>query len=106
MAAEGQSPTGQGLPVLVDRLRRLLPVLSSKYHVKSLALFGSYVRQEQTAGSDLDILVEFDEPPSLLEFMRLETSLTESLGVKVDLVMKTALKPSIGKRILQELVPI
>jgi len=94
------------LPDFVDRLRRLLPGLSRQYHVKSLALFGSYVRQVQTAESDLDILVEFDEPPSLLEFIRLEALLAESLGVKVDLVMKAALKPAIGSRILQELVPV
>jgi hypothetical protein len=105
VAIEGSS-TGQGLPDFVDRLRRLLPGLSRKYHVKSLALFGSYVRQEQTEDSDLDILVEFDEPPSLFEFIRLETLLAESLGVKVDLVMKAALKPAIGSRILQELVPV
>ena len=100
------SLTGAGLPDLLDRLRRLLPGLSGKYHVKSLALFGSFVRQEQTPESDLDILVDFDEPPSLLEFVRLETLLTESLGVKVDLVMKAALRPAIGNRILQELVPV
>jgi len=83
-----------------------LPDLARRYHVKSLALFGSYVRQEQTAQSDLDLLVEFDEPPSLLEFVRLERTLSESLGIKVDLVMKTALKPGIGRRIMQEIVPV
>ncbi len=106
MIATEESSAGEQLPDFIERLRRLLPGLSSKYHVRSLALFGSYVRQEQTADSDLDVLVEFDEPPSLIEFLQLETLLAESLGVKVDLVMKAALRPAIGSRILQELVPV
>jgi predicted nucleotidyltransferase len=91
---------------LIDALRSLLPALSAQYHIRSLALFGSYARQEQTAQSDLDVLVEFEEPPSLFEFIRLERQLSEELGVKVDLVMKTALKPAIGRRIMQEMVPV
>ena len=52
------------------------------------------------------MLVEFREAPSLFEFLDLEYCLSDLLGVKVDLVMKSALKPAIGRRILQELVPI
>jgi predicted nucleotidyltransferase len=106
MEGAASSRTSMALADLIDRLRALLPDLSVQYHVRSLALFGSYVRAEQTDGSDLDVLVEFDEPPSLFEFIRLERLLAESLGVKVDLVMKTALKPAIGHRILQEIVPV
>jgi len=106
MVATKKSSPGPGLSEFIERLRKLSPSLSREYHVRSLALFGSYVRQEQTADSDLDILVEFDEPPSLFEFIRLETHLAESLGVNVDLVMKAALKPAAGRRILQELVPV
>ena len=91
---------------LVDKLRTLLPELAAEYHVSSLALFGSYAREEQNDASDLDLLVEFSEPPSLLEFIRLERELSETLGIKVDLVMKTALKPAIGSRILQEIVQV
>ena len=84
-------------------LRARLPTLARDYRVKTLGLFGSYVRHEQTPDSDLDVLVEFDEPPSLFEFIRLEYQLSELLGVKVDLVMKDALRPGIGQRILEEL---
>jgi predicted nucleotidyltransferase len=83
-----------------------LPELAKEYHVKALGLFGSYVRREQTPQSDLDVLVEFDEPPSLFEFIRLENQLSDLVGLKVDLVMKEALKPAIGRRILQECVPV
>ncbi len=97
------SPT---LAPLLAALRTRLPKLAEQYHVRSLGLFGSYVRNEQRAGSDLDVLVEYDEAPSLFEFIRLENELSELLKVKVDLVMKDSLKPAIGQRILAEAVPV
>jgi predicted nucleotidyltransferase len=51
-------------------------------------------------------LVEFQEAPSLLTFLRLEHDLSDILDVKVDLVMKDALRPTIARRILSELVPV
>lgn len=63
------------------------------------------MREEETDGSDLDLLVEFTEAPSLFRFIELENLLTAELGVDVDLVMKDALKPRIRQRILQELEP-
>jgi hypothetical protein len=69
-------------------------------------LFGSYVRDEQGPHSDVDVLVEFDEVPSLFEFIRLEDELARVLGRRVDLVMRDALKPGIGRMILQEVVPV
>ena len=42
-----------------QRLRGLVPTLASQFDVEMLALFGSYIRREQKAGSDLDILVTF-----------------------------------------------
>lgn len=56
--------------------------------------------------SDLDVLVEFEQAPSLFEFVRLEREIAHVLGVKVDLVMKSALKPAIGEHILREIVPV
>lgn len=54
----------------------------------------------------MDILVEFIRAPSLLEFIRMEDELSEKLGIKVDLVMKKALKIHIGRKILGEVIPI
>jgi uncharacterized protein len=89
------------------KITKLLPELREKYGVKELWLFGSVVRGEARKGSDLDILVEFDNPHlSLLEFVGLEIYLSEILGIKVDLVEKNALKPTIGKRVLEEAVPV
>lgn len=78
--------------------------LGEQYDVHSLGVFGSFVRGEAAADSDLDILVEFSTPPTLFEFVRLQDDLSDRLGVNVDLVMKSALKPDIGKRILEEVI--
>jgi hypothetical protein len=76
--------------------------LEKTYKVRSIGVFGSYVRSEQKKKSDVDIMVEFNETPGLLRFVELEQHLENLLGVKVDLVTKEALKPRIGKRILEE----
>lgn len=88
------------------KLAAYKPVLAEKYNVSEIGIFGSYVRGEQKQKSDLDLLVVFAKSISLLEFIHLENELSALLGVKVDLVMKTALKPRIGKHILEEVVPV
>ena len=80
--------------------------LREKFKVKNIGVFGSYVRGEQKGSSDVDVLVEFDDPIGLFEFMKLENYLSDLLGVKVDLVSKKALKPHIGERILEEVIMI
>ena len=87
-------------------LREHLPELRKQYGVSYLGLFGSHLRGEETEDSDLDVLVEFDQSISLFEFVRLQHHLSDLIGVEVDLVMKTALKPYIGKRILREVVAV
>ena len=87
-------------------LKQSMPEITNRYKVKSLGIFGSYVRGDVKRSSDLDILVEFHQAPSLLEFVRMEDDLSSKLGIKVDLVMKKSLKPHIGRRILAEVVPV
>lgn len=87
-------------------IRQHLPELSKEYSISYLGIFGSYVRGEQKEDSDLDILVEFSKTPDLFEFIGLKQDLSDMLGVKVDLVMKDALKPTIGKRIMEEVVQV
>jgi predicted nucleotidyltransferase len=87
-------------------LKKQMPELAERYKVKSLGIFGSYVRKEHSRRSDLDILVEFEQAPDLFEFMDLEEHLAKQLGVKVDLVPRRALKGDIGARILREVVPV
>ena len=76
--------------------------LKNEYGVKNRGIFGSYVRGEQTDQSDVDILVDLEKPIGLLGLARLNRNISELLGVKVDLTTRNALKPHIGKRILQE----
>jgi len=78
--------------------------LEAKYKLKEIGIFGSYVKNKQRKTSDLDVLVEFKETPTLIKFVNLENYLSGLLGVKVDLVMKKALKPNIGRVILEEVV--
>ena len=103
---EGKSPSQNNLEAVLHTLKAVLPDLEKSHGVKSLGVFGSYARGESKRRSDLDLLVEFNRVPTMFEFVRLERHLTDILGVKVDLVMKTALKPEIGKRILSEVVPV
>ena len=91
---------------LRSRLRQELPALAQRYGVASLGVFGSYVRKEQHSGSDLDLLVTFREAPSLFRYIELENYLSDLLEVRVDLVRKDALKPSIGAVVLQEVVVV
>lgn len=77
--------------------------LEEKYKVKSIAIFGSYVRGEQTPQSDIDILVEFKEPVGFL-FIHLADFLEEILGIKVDLLTPEGIKPNRKKYIMEELI--
>jgi len=87
-------------------LDKIFPRLALEYHVKTLGIFGSYIQQNQTPDSDLDLLVSFSEPPSLLRFIALENHLSDLLGIQVDLVMRDGLKPHLGEHILQEVVSV
>ena len=81
--------------------------LRERFKVKEIGVFGSYVKGKQKKkGSDIDILVEFEEPIGLFKFIDLEEYLSNLLGVKVDLVSKKALKPRIGEHILREVIYI
>jgi predicted nucleotidyltransferase len=89
-------------------LREQKPFLAQEYGVKVVGVFGSYVRDEQRADSDLDVLIELERPPkiSLIGLVELEHYLSDLLGVKVDIAIRTNLKKRIGKRILNEVVPV
>jgi hypothetical protein len=90
----------------IATLRRHLPDLARQYGIKSLGVFGSYIRNEQTPESDLDVLVEFDDlsQQSLFSIVGIEHTLSDLLGVRVDLVLREGLKPAIGRYILDEVM--
>ena len=70
--------------------------------MRKIGIFGSYVRGDQIQDSDIDILVEIERPMGFIKFIKLENRLSQILDSKVDIVTKKALKPYIGRRILQE----
>ena len=91
---------------IIKKLKEIRPVIESKYCVKNLEIFGSYIHGEQKKSSDLDILVEFSKTIDLFKYIELENYLSEKLGVKVDLVMKDTLKSRIKDRILNEAIQV
>ena len=80
--------------------------LYKKYSVIEIGLFGSLVKGEQKKRSDVDILVEFEKIPDLLQFINLERYLSKLLKKKVDLVRKEAIRPELKSVILSEVVYI
>ena len=83
-----------------------MPTLKEKYHVKTIEIFGSYARGEQSQKSDLDLLITFSKPYSLWELLDVKEFLTAKLRFKVDLVPKDSKKPMLKEQITQEVCPL
>lgn len=78
-----------------------------EYDPLKIGIFGSFARGDNKKGSDIDILVEFKESPTLLTLIKLENDLSEILGIKVDLITTGALKNKrIKKSIKKDLIKI
>jgi hypothetical protein len=100
------SSKARSLADIKQNLKVHMPELVRHYKIKSLGIFGSYVRGEAEGTSDVDLLVEFYEAPDIFKFMDLEEDLAALLGLKVDLVTRPALRGNRGNRILHEVVSI
>jgi hypothetical protein len=94
------------IDMYIEQLHEMLPELEKRFNVKSLAIFRPYVKNEQNKKSDIDVLVEYIEMPGLLTFMELEDYLSDTLEIKVKLVLKPVLKQKVGKDMLNEIIPI
>ena len=86
-----------------EKLKLVKPELVSKYHISSLGLFGSVVRNDFTNDSDVDIVVEFSEPIGI-EFIDLANEIELLLKRKIDLVSKAGIKPGYFQAIEPEIV--
>jgi predicted nucleotidyltransferase len=84
-------------------LKELKPELSQRFHVQTLGLFGSVVRDDFSASSDIDIIVDFDRPVGI-EFIDLAQYIEERLQKKVDLVSRKGVKDSYFKAIEREII--
>lgn len=80
--------------------------LLETYGVTEIGVFGSFARGDQSADSDIDISIVLNRkvPVGLFEFARMQFYLEDVLGRKVDLVIKSGIKPLIKDRILSQLV--
>ncbi len=91
---------------IIQKLREVKPDLEKKYFVKEIGLFGSYIRDEQTENSDIDILIDYKSGITLFEIVNLKDFLENLFKKRVDIAFKKSLKPRIGKQILSEVVYI
>ena len=90
-----------------NEIKKIILSYLKDYEPLKIGIFGSFAREENTKESDIDILVEFKESPSLLTLIRLENDLSRILGIKVDMVTTGAIKNKrIKKRIKKDLIKI
>jgi len=95
-------PPSQRLEQHRDEIRALV----AAHHALEPRVFGSIARGEDTAGSDVDLLVEFTDEASLLDEVGLRLALSDLLQVKVDVVSVDALRGPIRERVLREAVAV
>jgi predicted nucleotidyltransferase len=86
--------------------RDIIVEMCRENDVSMVGIFGSTARGDASASSDIDLLVRFAKPKSLLSLVRLERKLSVVLGRKVDLLTESAISPYLKDRILNELMVI
>jgi len=92
--------------VILKRLSGRIEEIRKRFSVKALSIFGSAARGELADGSDVDILVVFDQKATFDLFMDLKFYLEELLGASVDLVTDKALRPQVRQAIEGELINV
>lgn len=91
---------------IIEKLKSIKRELGEKYNLKSIGIFGSYARGEETPESDIDILVEYEITPDLFEMINLEIKLEKYFNKKVDIVEKYSIRKELEQQILSEVVII
>jgi len=91
---------------IVNKLRDVRPTIMARYKAKEIGLFGSFVRGEQHAGSDIDVLTEFDEGADLFDLIGLTLYLEEILQCRVDVVPRRALRAELQESVLREVIAV
>ncbi len=97
---------GLGVPELIDPHRQALRRAAERHGVRQLWVFGSVRRREATARSDVDLLVAWRRPVSLLELAGLRIELRRILGREVDLVNRHGLHWAVDPQVEHEKVPL
>ena len=87
-------------------LRAVKPVIVKRYKVRSIDLFGSFVRGQQTADSDIDLLAEFDDNADLFDLVGLALWLEELFQRPVDVVPKRSLRAELQDTVLEQVITV
>ena len=96
----------RSLEEIKEELQVLKPELKKRFNVETIDIFGSYARGEQTAKSDLDLLVTYSQAISLLAIYDLKMYLKRKLHLKVDVISKDYLNKHIRDEVLKEVVAV
>ena len=91
---------------ILNKLKAHKQTLAERFGVTGLALFGSYVRDQATDGSDVDILVSFSDPATSRAYFGVQFYIEDLLGLPVDLVTDRALRPEIRPHVEREAVHV
>lgn len=92
------------LVFIEKKLKGIREEIRKKYKAEILGIFGSYARGEQKRGSDVDILVKFDEGATLIDFVGLSIYLENKLRIKVDIIPIDSIREEIRDKILKEAI--
>ena len=85
-------------------LRQSKPLLKDNYRITEVGIFGSYARGKETESSDVDVIVDYQKPPTLIMLVELKEYLSSLIDTKVDVVTKKGLKPRIKEKVLSEVI--
>jgi uncharacterized protein len=92
----------------LDEIKQILSErkswLCETYQITELGIFGSYAREEQTQDSDVDVLIDYEQAPTLFKLVNLRDYLKDLTGLSVDIVTKNGLKPGIRDQVLSEVI--
>ena len=91
---------------LVRRYRRQLLEVARRHGARNVRVFGSVARRRDTAGSDVDLLVDLEPDRTLLDLIGLQQDAADIVGFPVDVAVPEILKPGVRERVLREAVPL
>ena len=89
-----------------ESLKQTIPAILKSKPISKAAIFGSFARGEEQAGSDIDLLIEYSAQQTLFDLLRLENELSQATSRKVDIVEYAAIKSTIKERILSQAITI
>ncbi len=91
---------------LLDDDKELINKIAVKHGVRSIRVFGSFARGEETVASDIDLLVELEPKRSLLDMISMKYEIEDLTGRKVDVVTAKGISPYLVEQITKEAVPL